>query len=198
MEVGLCGFNAPRRRVVGRLVAAPLSGIGAVAPRPGLPVDNNDILRRFRYMLSFSDAQVAELCRLGGRPLSPREARARMQREEEPGAVFCVDDLLEAFLDGLIIHLRGRRPPGTPVPTRQPLTNNEVLKKARIAFSLKDVDMLGAMRVGGMTVSKAELTALFRARGHRHHRPCGDQILRKFLVGLTPIVQKRKVAAPGQ
>ncbi len=161
-------------------------------------MDNNDILRRLRYMLSISDAQVAELCRMGGRPLSPREARARMQREDERGAVFCVDDILEAFLDGLVVHLRGPRPPGAPVLDRQPLTNNEVLKKVRIAFSLKDVDMLGAMRSGGMTISKAELTALFRVRGHRHHRACGDQILRKFLVGLTPIVQKRKVAGPAQ
>jgi len=147
-------------------------------------------------MLDFNDAQIARLCALGGIRLSPRDARARMQREDERGAVFCDDDVLEAFLDGLIIHLRGPRPPGAPVPARQPLTNNEVLKKLRIAFSLKDVDMLSAMRTGGITLSKAELTALFRARGHRHHRACGDQILRKFLVGLTPVVQKRKVARP--
>lgn len=159
-------------------------------------MDNNDILRRFRYMLDFTDAEVAHLCGLAGLSISPREVRARMKREEERGAVRCPNDVLEAFLNGLIVHLRGPRPPSAPVPPRMPLTNNEVLKKVRIAFSLKDTDMLAAMKAGGMNLSKAELTALFRAPGHRHHRACGDQIVRKFLVGLTSRVQRRTIPKP--
>jgi len=154
-------------------------------------MDNNDILRRVRYMFGYSDEQVAELTTLGGYRLSPRGARSRMLREGEHGAVFCKDGILEAFLDGLIIHLRGPRPSGTPDAPRPPLTNNEVLKKMRIALKFRDVDMLQAMHGGGMKLSKAELTALFRAPSHRHHRPCGDQILRKFLVGLTPMVERQ-------
>ena len=154
-------------------------------------LDNNAILRRIAYMFSYTSADVAEVMELGGHRLSPSSARARMKREEERGAVFCDDDILEAFLDGLVIRLRGPRPPGTPVPPRVPLTNNEVLKKLRIAFKLKDTDMLRALQAGGITLSKAELSALFRTPSHRHHRACGDQVLRKFLVGITPVIQRR-------
>jgi uncharacterized protein YehS (DUF1456 family) len=34
-------------------------------------------------------------------------------------------------------------------------------------------------------VSKPELSALFRKVGHTNYRPCGDQLLRNFLKGLT-------------
>jgi uncharacterized protein YehS (DUF1456 family) len=37
----------------------------------------------------------------------------------------------------------------------------------------------------GWPVSKPELTALFRQPGHANYRPCGDQLLRNFLKGLT-------------
>jgi len=154
-------------------------------------LDNNAILRRLAYMFSYTFADVAEVTALGGQRLSPSSARARMKREEERGAVFCDDHILEAFLDGLVIRLRGPRPPGAPVPPRVPLTNNEVLKKLRIALKLKDTDMLKALQHGGISLSKAELSALFRAPNHRHHRACGDQVLRKFLVGITPVVQRR-------
>ena len=73
-------------------------------------MDNNNILRRMRYMFDYSNEQIAELATLGGYPLTPRAARARMRREDERGAVFCEDDVLESFLDGLIVHLRGPRP----------------------------------------------------------------------------------------
>jgi uncharacterized protein YehS (DUF1456 family) len=157
-------------------------------------MDNNDILRRIRYMFDYTDKQMGELATLGGYRLSPRGARARMLREDEQGAIFCEDGILEAFLDGLILHLRGPHPGSALALARPPLTNNEVLKKMRIALKFRDEDMLKAMRDGGMTISKAELTALFRVPTHRHHRPCGDQLLRKFLVGVTPMVQHRRHA----
>ncbi|MBV1932383.1 MAG: DUF1456 family protein, partial [Porticoccaceae bacterium] len=34
------------------------------------------------------------------------------------------------------------------------------------------------------TLSKHELSAFFRKPGHKHHRPCHDQVLRNFLHGL--------------
>ena len=37
----------------------------------------------------------------------------------------------------------------------------------------------------GFPVSKPELSALFRAPGHKNFRLCGDQMLRNFLKGLT-------------
>ncbi len=67
----------------------------------------------------------------------------------------------------------------------QRITNNLVLKKLRVAFQLKDVDMHEIFAQAGFPLGKPEMTALFRQPGHKHYRPCGDQILRNFLKGLT-------------
>jgi len=37
----------------------------------------------------------------------------------------------------------------------------------------------------GFSVSKPELSALFRQPDHKNYRACGDQMLRNFLKGLT-------------
>jgi len=60
-----------------------------------------------------------------------------------------------------------------------------VLKKLRVAFQLKDVDMHSIFESAGFALSRPEMTALFRQAGHKHYRACGDQILRNFLKGLT-------------
>ena len=63
--------------------------------------------------------------------------------------------------------------------------NNVVLKKLRVAFELKDVDMHQVFEEAGFPVGKPELSALFRQPDHKHFRACGDQMLRHFLKGLT-------------
>lgn len=60
-----------------------------------------------------------------------------------------------------------------------------MLKKLRVAFELKDVDMHSIFANAGFPLSKPELSALFRQPGHKNFRPCGDQLLRAFLKGLT-------------
>jgi uncharacterized protein YehS (DUF1456 family) len=65
------------------------------------------------------------------------------------------------------------------------LSNNEILKSIRIALELRDDDLVGILRLAGVEVSKSELSALFRKPGRANFRPCGDQFLRNFLVGLT-------------
>jgi uncharacterized protein YehS (DUF1456 family) len=39
--------------------------------------------------------------------------------------------------------------------------------------------------LAGFPLSKPELSALFRKKGHKNYRECGDQIMRNFLKGLT-------------
>ena len=64
------------------------------------------------------------------------------------------------------------------------MTNNDILKKLRIALELNESDMMEIFRLSGFEISKSELSALFRKEGHRNYRQCGDQILRRFLDGL--------------
>ena len=69
------------------------------------------------------------------------------------------------------------------------MTNNDILKKLRIALKLRDEDIIEILMLAGFTVSKAELSALFRNEDHPNYKECGDQLLRNFLNGL--IIYKR-------
>lgn len=64
------------------------------------------------------------------------------------------------------------------------MTNNDILKKLRVALKLRDEDIIQILNLAGFTVSKSEVNALFRAEDHPNYTECGDQILRNFLNGL--------------
>ncbi len=148
---------------------------------------NNDILRSIRYMLDLADNKVVEIIQLAdpGLPIDTPAVHALLKKEDEDGFVACSDRVLAHFLDGLVFHYRGRdvRLPPRPVEIR--ITNNVVLKKLRVAFQLKDIDMHEIFAAAGFPITKPELTALFRQADHKHFRLCGDQILRNFMKGLT-------------
>jgi len=147
----------------------------------------NDVLRSIRYMLDLSDQRVVEIAQLvdPGFALEKADVQAFLRREDDPEYVDCSDAVLARFLDGLIVYCRGRDESRPPPPLEKRVTNNVVLKKLRVAFELKDVDMHEIFASVGAPVSKPELTALFRQPGHPNYRPCLDQLLRNFLKGLT-------------
>jgi uncharacterized protein YehS (DUF1456 family) len=64
------------------------------------------------------------------------------------------------------------------------LTNNDILKKIRVALELKDEDIIHILKLSDFEVSKSELGALFRKPDHPNYKECGDQLLRNFLNGL--------------
>lgn len=151
-------------------------------------MSNNDILRRLRYALHLNNEGLTRLFDLGGHPLSLGDLDLLLRKDDEPGFVDCPDALLLAFLDGLVASRRGPRGQAPEAPER--LSNNLVLRKLRIALELKDVDMQRILEAGGMRVSRSEISALFRAPGHRNFEPCLDQLLRKFLAGLAAITRE--------
>ena len=72
------------------------------------------------------------------------------------------------------------------------MNNNTVLKKLRIAFSLKTDDILAILTQQKFRVSMPEITAMMRAPEHKNFRECGDQFLRNFRRGLTQRVHNPK------
>lgn len=145
---------------------------------------NNDLLRRLRYALNLNSESIAEICSLAGHEIRPIEVLKLLKKEEEPGFVACDNLLMEKFLDGLIASRRGAHT-GTARPVEGELNNNIILRKLRIALELTDDDMLAIFKQAGVVISKPELSALFRATGHRNYKECGDQLLRNFVKGLT-------------
>ena len=158
-------------------------------------MNNNDILRRLRYALDISNPAMIEIFQLSGCTLEQPTLIKLLKKEEEDEFIECSNPLLSLFLDGLIVHKRGRRESDAgeaPKPDAE-LGNNAILKKLRIALDLKEEDMLALMGLAGVKISKAELSALFRNKGHKHFKECGDQFLRNFLQGLT--IRNRNVTA---
>ena len=71
------------------------------------------------------------------------------------------------------------------------LTNNDILKKLRVALKLTNEDIIEILALEKFTISKGALGDLFRNEDHPSYVEAGDQILRNFLNGL--IIHKRGV-----
>ena len=146
---------------------------------------HNDVLRSLRYLMDVSDATMAAIIRLAGGEVGPGEIAAFLKKEDEEGYVPCGDRVMAQFLNGLILYRRGVDPDRPPLPLITPVTNNEVLKKVRVAFSLKDDELIALLAKSGFQLSKAELGALCRRPDHRNFRVCGDQLLRNLLKAMS-------------
>jgi uncharacterized protein YehS (DUF1456 family) len=152
---------------------------------------NDDIIQSIRYMLDVSDATIAEIIKLGGYSPSREEVASIFHDHFEDEEKEDVSHILTAhFLDGLIYYKRGKSDKHPPRPISIPVSNNTVLKKLRVAFKLREEDILDILESAGFTMTSSELGALFRDKNHRNYKPCGDQILRYFLKGLTDRVRQ--------
>jgi uncharacterized protein YehS (DUF1456 family) len=121
----------------------------------------------------------------GGVELSVLDVVGILKNEEDEGFIKCPSETIHAFLDGLILKRRGPSDGPDRKFSTATINNNRVLRKLRIAFEMRDTDMMATMRSVGFPMSKGEISALFRAPTHKHFMECGDQFLRNFLKGLT-------------
>ncbi len=147
---------------------------------------NNDVLRRVRYALELKDPDMIDIFALSDVEISRDELLKLLKKDNEADYVPLDNKLLGQFLDGLIIYRRGRQEnPPAQEKKPEPLTNNTILKKLRIALEFKEEDMLSTLKLADFELSKGELSSFFRQKGHKNYRECGDQIIRNFLQGLT-------------
>lgn len=65
------------------------------------------------------------------------------------------------------------------------MSNNDILKKLRVALELNNEDIIKILELVNFKVTKSELGSFFRSEDHPNFKPCGDQILRNFLNGLV-------------
>lgn len=145
---------------------------------------NNDVIRSVRFMLNISEFKLVEIVELGGGEVTQAKMNAYLKKDDEPGFEECPQNVMARFLNGLIYFRRGKDESRPPLAPELP-TNNVVLKKLRVAFELKDEDIIAMLERDNLKVSKTELSAFFRKEGHPNYRSCGDQFLRRFLKGLT-------------
>lgn len=144
---------------------------------------NNDILRRIRYIFDLSDTKMINLFALADHKVTRSEVSDWLKKEDDAAYQQCSDLQLAIFLNGFINDKRGKKE-GPQVEPERRLNNNIILRKLRIALNYKEDDMLNILSLSSLSISKHELSALFRKPGHKHFRECKDQILRHFLKGL--------------
>ncbi|MED4202472.1 DUF1456 family protein [Neobacillus mesonae] len=157
-------------------------------------MDNNDILIRLRYALEIKNKEVAEIFKLGGVDVTVPEVIMILTKadDESDQQIKCNNNMLDSFLNGLIVFKRGKQEPkpgqsDTPEPSikKSANVNNLLLKKVKIALALTTEDMLDLFEQAGITVTKGELGALLRKEGHKNYKECGDKYARNFLKGLA-------------
>jgi uncharacterized protein YehS (DUF1456 family) len=170
-------------------------------------MDNNDILIRLRYALDIKNSDMVEIFKLGGVELSKEEVLKILKKSDESDIeevdydhdtgenedrIECDNNMLEAFLNGLIIFKRGKQDlkpeqPNRPVQSLKgnESVNNILLKRVKIALALTSEDMLDILAAAGISITKGELGAVLRKEGHRNYKVCGDRYARNFLKGLA-------------
>jgi uncharacterized protein YehS (DUF1456 family) len=144
-----------------------------------------------RYIFDFSDQLMLSIFKLGGYEASKPELVTWFAREGEAEFILCEDEKLARFLNGLIIKNRGPKGDGIPEPETF-LSNNMVLRKLKIALNLQANDLLEILKLNEFTLSKHELSALFRRPDHQNYRECLDQLLRNFLDGMEKRYRKNQ------
>jgi uncharacterized protein YehS (DUF1456 family) len=72
------------------------------------------------------------------------------------------------------------------------MTNNDILKKLRVALHLRDDEIVKILDLADFRITKTELSAFFRKEDHPNYKNCGDQVLRNFLNGLIIHMRGKK------
>ncbi|MFT4614692.1 MAG: hypothetical protein ACI9NT_001843 [Bacteroidia bacterium] len=140
---------------------------------------NNELLQSICTALELAEQDLGALLALCGHDAQSESDEGLLQE--------CSNEQLRCVLEGLILERRPPRSDGKPpVINKKALSNNEVLKKLRIALNLQQEDMLLVFEEGGATLSETDLGALFRKQGNKHFRACSDAMLLQFLGGLNP------------
>jgi len=146
-------------------------------------MQNNDIFRKLRYIFDLNDTQVVHIFDLTGNKFSKEQVVNWLSKDDHPNFTEITDKEFAIFLNGLIVHKRGKKEGAAP-EIETILNNNIILRKLKIALNLKNEAVLDILKKADLYISKHELSAFFRHPKQNQYRICKDQILRNFLLGL--------------
>ncbi|MFT4566827.1 MAG: hypothetical protein ACI9FN_001788 [Saprospiraceae bacterium] len=152
-------------------------------------MNNNDILRRLRYVFDWNDDQVINLFLQADHTVSRAQISDWLKSDDDPDVTILKDRELAIFLNGFINKRRGKRE-GQQILPEEILTNNMILRKLKIALNLKDIDMIEIFHLAKVKISKHELSAFFRRADQVQYRECMDQYLRNFIKGMQAKYRK--------
>lgn len=146
-------------------------------------MNNNDTLRKIRYIFDYSDGQIVRLFSQGNLDVSRDIVQQWLARDEHEMFKEMTDRKLAHFLNGFIIEHRGKKDDKEPIAELE-LNNNMIMRKIKIALNLKVEEMVDIYKLADFEVSKHEINAIFRKPTQNQYRVCQNQFLRNFLMGL--------------
>lgn len=146
---------------------------------------NNDILRRLRYALDISDVKMVEIFAKSEYKTTTEQIKNMLKKEDDEDFFNVNDRIMGLFLDGFVMFKRGDNPNNKDIKKEKKLTNNDILKKIKIALSLRTEDILELMELAQAPISKSELGAVLQKKDHKNYKECGDKYIKKLLEGLT-------------
>jgi uncharacterized protein YehS (DUF1456 family) len=144
---------------------------------------NNIIFRQLRYIFDWNEVQMMAIFAQAEMEVAKATITAWLHREEHEEYQEILDIELAAFLNGVINQKRGKREGPQPAPEKR-LNNNIIFRKLKIALNYRDTDILETFQLVGFTISKHEISAIFRNPKQNQYKVCQDQFLRNFLHGL--------------
>ncbi|XQW83879.1 DUF1456 family protein [Thalassotalea piscium] len=144
---------------------------------------NNDLLRRISTIFKFTNEQIISVFALNQCDISQEQLACFFKEKDDADYKELLDVELASFLNGLIVEKRGAGD-GPQHPAEQELSNNLIFNKLKIALAYKAEDVIEVLELGGLGLTKHELSALFRNVNHKRFRECTDDVLSTFLKGL--------------
>jgi len=115
-------------------------------------MNNNDVLRKIRYIFDYNDDKMVKIFKSGGLEVDRAQVTAWLKPDDHEEFVGIYDKPLAFFLNGFINEKRGKRE-GPPAKAEKTLNNNLILRKIKIALNLKDVDIIKIMDLADMRIS---------------------------------------------
>ncbi len=145
-------------------------------------IETNTVLRELCEILHLDAKGAHTLFQSVGFEIPLSRVEGYLSEPDSKTFLDCGYEALGNFLDAVILYKRGEIKKLTQ--ELQPLTNNLILKKIRIAFDLKEADLYAIFDAVDLEITKSELSSLFRKEDHKKFRSCPDSILLLFLEGL--------------
>ena len=157
----------------------------------------NDIFRKLTQSLALDTAQLQTLFARGDIDLSDKDVANLLKTDYQPGFAAMPDYILIIFLNNLIEQQRGKKADADVevIEKHAKISNNDVLKKLRVAYVLHEQDLRDALKLVTIELTKSDLAALFRKAGHEHYKACDDELVLDFIEGIGLLLQQKKAGA---
>jgi len=144
---------------------------------------NNDILRRVSTLLGFDDEKIRSVFKLNACDITAEQLACFFIEKDQASFVELLDVELASFLNGLIVDKRGAKEGPQAIPETI-LSNNAIFNKLKIALSLHADEVIDTLELAELSLTKYELSAMFRKVSNKHYRDCSDETLSAFIRGL--------------